>query len=58
MTKTQLAALIDAYADAKASGNKHLIQTMIAQLEDALNEVCEPGAPEEISAVAPTEVLE
>jgi len=39
MGKKELATLIDAYSDAKASGNKYLTQTMIAQLERALDEV-------------------
>lgn len=39
MGKKELATLVDAYADAKASGNKHLIQSMIAQLETALDEI-------------------
>jgi hypothetical protein len=39
MTTKDLAILVDSYADAKASGNKYLIQTMIAQLERALDEV-------------------
>lgn len=39
MGKKELATLVDAYADAKASGNKYLTQTMIAQLERALDEV-------------------
>lgn len=57
MTKAQLASLIDAYADAKGSGNKYLIQTMISQLEDALNQVCageDPGP----AMTSPTEVVE
>lgn len=51
MTKAKLAELIDAYADAKTSGNKYLVQSMIGQLESALNEVCNeteikfPSAP-------------
>jgi hypothetical protein len=39
MNKEVLAALIDAYADAKASKNKILIQSMIEKLEGALNEL-------------------
>jgi hypothetical protein len=39
MGKKELATLIDAYADAKASGNKYLAQVMIAQLEQALNQI-------------------
>lgn len=41
MTKAELAQLIDAYADSKASGNKYLVQKMIEELEMALNEVCD-----------------
>jgi hypothetical protein len=37
MDKKTMAGLIDAYADAKASGNKILIQKMIQELEGALN---------------------
>lgn len=39
MGKKELATLIDAYADAKGSGNKYLAQVMIAQLEQALNQI-------------------
>jgi hypothetical protein len=39
MNKAEFAQLIDAYADAKASGNKYLVQRMIADLEQALNEL-------------------
>ena len=39
MDKGSLATLIDAYADAKSSRNAHLIRSMAAQLEQALNEV-------------------
>lgn len=37
MNKEALAELIDAYADAKATKNKVLVQTMIKQLELALD---------------------
>lgn len=37
MNKKDLAALIDAYADAKASRNQYLISTMVSQLESALD---------------------
>lgn len=37
MNKKDLAVLIDAYADAKASRNTHLVNTMAAQLEQALD---------------------
>lgn len=48
MGKKELATLVDAYADAKASGNKYLVQSMIVQLEGALNEIFgdEPEAQE------------
>lgn len=39
MGKKELATLVDAYADAKSSGNKYLTQVMIAQLEQALNQI-------------------
>lgn len=39
MNRETLAALIDAYADAKASKNKILIQSMIEKLEQALIEI-------------------
>lgn len=42
MGKKELATLIDAYADSKVSGNKYLAQVMIAQLEQALNQVFGP----------------
>lgn len=54
MGKKELATLIDAYSDAKASGNKYLTQVMIAQLERALDEVFGEGpaavGAEEVSA--------
>lgn len=37
MTKAEFAQLIDAYADAKASNNKYLVQRMIEDLEKALD---------------------
>lgn len=37
MNKKDLATLIDAYADAKASRNQHLVNSMVAQLEQALD---------------------
>lgn len=39
MNKKSLAALIDAYADAKVSRNQHLVNTMAAQVEQALDMV-------------------
>lgn len=40
MGKKELATLIDAYADAKASGNKYLTRVMIDHLQAALDSVC------------------
>lgn len=37
MDKRTLAQLVDAYADAKASRNQHLINSMVTQLEQALD---------------------
>ena len=37
MNKKDLATLIDAYADAKTSRNQHLVNSMVAQLEQALD---------------------
>ncbi len=45
MDKETLAALIDAYADAKASKNKILIKSMIDSLEQALSMLF-PNEPE------------
>ena len=39
MGKKELATLVDAYADAKASGNKYLVQSMIVQLEKVLSDI-------------------
>ena len=36
MTKAEFAQLIDAYADAKASNNKYLVQRMIEEDTQAL----------------------
>lgn len=49
MSKEALAELIDAYADAKATNNKVLIQTMIRQLEVTLDALF-PEAPKEEGA--------
>jgi len=46
MNKEALAELIDAYADAKASNNKLLVQTMIRQLEVALNAIFKEQEPD------------
>ena len=37
MDKKEIATLIDAYADAKASKNEHLLRVMVSQVEEALN---------------------
>jgi hypothetical protein len=37
MDKKEFATLIDAYADAKASRNQHLINSMVAQLQQGLD---------------------
>lgn len=47
MGKKELATLVDAYAAAKSSGDKYLIQTMIAHLEKALNEIFDTDSTEE-----------
>lgn len=47
MSKKDLATLIDAYADAKASRNQHLVNSMVAQLEQALDSIF-PGETEEV----------
>lgn len=44
MDKRTLAQLVEAYADAKASRNPHLINSMVSQLEQALDEVFPPDA--------------
>jgi hypothetical protein len=46
MTKKDLAQLVDAYADAKASRNPHLVNTMVAQLEQALDSLFPPDSGE------------
>lgn len=43
--KKDLATLIDAYADAKASRNQHLVNSMVSQLEQALDSIF-PSEPE------------
>lgn len=54
MTKKDLATLIDAYADAKASRNQHLVNSMVAQLEQSLNAVFpDSGEDAEGPAVEP-----
>ena len=56
MGKKELATLVDAYADAKASGNKYLVQSMIVQLEKVLSDIfgedgdSDSGSSEEIKS--------
>jgi hypothetical protein len=47
MTKKDLAVLIDAYSEAKASRNQHLVNTMVAQLEQALDSLFPPDSEPE-----------
>tara|TARA_Y100000004_G_C8784568_1_gene356494 strand:+ start:72 stop:248 length:177 start_codon:yes stop_codon:yes gene_type:complete len=47
MDKAGFAQLIDAYADAKVSGNKILVKAMIGELEAALNSIFPEGQAEE-----------
>lgn len=46
MDKRSLAVLIDAYSEAKASRNQHLVNTMVAQLEQALDSLFPPDSDE------------
>ena len=39
MSKQDMVTLIEAYSDAKAIGNKHLISIMVGQVERALDSV-------------------
>lgn len=55
MGKKELATLIDAYADAKASGNKYLAQVMIAQLEQALNQIFGQEGEDMVESEGPTQ---
>lgn len=50
MSKEAFAELIDAYADAKATKNKVLVQTMIRQLELALDSLFAAKEEEEVPA--------
>ena len=47
MDKAGFAQLIDAYADAKVSGNKILVKALIGEFEAALNSVFPEGQAEE-----------
>jgi hypothetical protein len=57
MTKTDFAQLIDAYADAKACGNKYLMKKMIVELEAALNELFGESNPEQFDNPLPEEFI-
>ena len=46
MDKKTFATLIDAYADAKASKNQHLVNSMVVQIQQALDEVFDGGEDE------------
>ena len=50
MTKKNLVTLIEAYADAKASRNQHLINSMVAQLEQAIDSLFPPDSEPEAEA--------
>ena len=45
MTKEELAMKIDAYADAKSSGNKYLVKKMIQEMEVTLQNFSEMKRP-------------
>lgn len=47
LSKKDLATLVDAYADAKASRNQHLVNSMVAQLEQALDSLFPPDSEPE-----------
>lgn len=49
MDKASFAQLIDAYADAKVSGNKILVKAMIGELESALNSIFPEDVADESS---------
>lgn len=55
MDKANFAQLIDAYADAKVSGNKILVKAMIGELESALNSIF-PEGPTDESALGEVEI--
>lgn len=55
-TKAELARVIDGYADAKASGNRYLVEKMIEELEIILDEVFGPGQGEAVEAPGIPEV--
>lgn len=51
MNKSELAQLIDAYADAKATGNAYLIKKMIDELEEVLTEIFSAYAVDQVTEV-------
>lgn len=55
MDKAGFAQLIDAYADAKVSGNKILVKAMIGELESALNSIF-PERPADESTLGEVEI--
>lgn len=55
MGKKELATLVDAYADAKSSGNKYLTQVMIAQLEQALNQIFDEDSGDMVESESPAQ---
>jgi hypothetical protein len=55
MTKEVLAQVIDAYADAKASGNKYLVKKMIEDLEVILSELFDSESAEPPAEVTLTQ---
>ena len=55
MTKEVLAQVIDAYADAKASGNKYLVKKMIEDLEVILSELFDSESTEPPAEVTLTQ---
>lgn len=57
MDKASFAQLIDAYADAKVSGNKILVKAMIGELESALNSVF-PEAQADESSLGEVEITQ
>jgi hypothetical protein len=46
MSKQDMVTLIEAYSDAKAIGNKHLISIMVGQVERALDSIFDKPALE------------
>jgi hypothetical protein len=46
MDREQLATLIDAYADAKTSRNRYLMELMVKEMGQALDELFEAPQPQ------------